>query len=1348
MSVWKDLWFGATRRQPAASDPYDLGAATDPSTLRSDDTDLYIEDRQTLLNAKGQVDALLYKIWLKDDDGVLRPYYKAVKLGRITRVPVWLREDVRLMDLQDDILAGAWESGINYITMVANIVRPEPLGLVQSYGVQVLGDTAEEVRYYVEHDYQALTAMLTGSFRGIEYRPLTAPEARWIRDKLATMRHLIMLRGIPAPRNHAALATMSSVIGGEDDSQTEEQMEQFVRGMSMREFIFLLVASPMDIQSLKRWLTIASQELTRWSSQMKGSRVISAGVSLPLAYTAQIGSAAGSTHGLTQGESYGVNVQHGESVGLAHSLTTSQQVTHGESSGYNIGQNTAVGASSQVGQSAGTGYNVGIQSSETVGQSASHNTGWSMTESVGQSQAHSVGETLGISAQSSQTQGVSAQWGISQSHTTGTSLTSTEGLSVGQSQSQSVSHQAGETFSQQTSVGQTVGKSLTDTSGVGISSQFSTTASQGASDSHTQGSTSSQGLNVSSTAQSSLSQSAGQSLGGGVNDNLVIAGGNASFNASHADGASNSVGHSLGSSQTVGQSNSSTSGYNASVSHGASAGESAQSSVAQGTQDSLSSSSSRGLAQNWSTGVSDTAGTSQNISQSVAQGLTASNTQGASAGIGQQWSQSTGTGLQASDSSQWSQGTSQGLSYGTGQSWSTGTSQSVSAGTSQSDSWSNQVSQAAGRSLQLGTSKGYSFQSSASESQGVSEGTTASQTQSASQGQSWQNQQSVANSSQISDSLGSGSSLSVGPFLSLSKSFQWEDAAVANLVEIMQRQRERLLKALQGQAAMYADVYILTDSSGDSAAAAATAKTAFYGDVFPQPIEVMTLAEAEQIHQRYHAEAFSACNQLDTIPGILDAFRYSTVLLPREMAAYTHPLRIEIGGATTVAENIPVFRIVPDRAGEVLHGYQISGERWHPDTGYVTPYPWRISQSEIHHTLVAGRARSGKTVGAMRFVYEAYSKWTWGLDAETGEPKRLSVIALDWKQDWRNLKRLIPADRFRFFSLADPRLSPIRFNVLAVPEGIYPDQWIHTVISAFLMAFSMGGRAKAILDQHLTELYTKYDVFNTPENSRLCTMYELWALVDKKAQEISGAGGDGKRPARVGNDTKDAYQRVLDRLSYFAKPTMRQLYGDTSTNALTITDLVQAPNTVTVLEGAGLDAEMKQFVIGVITGGVYHYAKWKGRLDPGILLVYEEAHQVIKGAGKDAGGSDTGVLVDTETIYEALWNEGVGLGLVALAVAQLPSRLPPSIIANSGLLYAYGLDTPDDRQVVMDKIARDARYDHREIARFMPRMPIGWCIAKSSRVFNYLDAEPALVQTLPLDTPNVSNAELMAEVDA
>ena len=71
-----------------------------------------------------------------------------------------------------------------------------------------------------------------------------------------------------------------------------------------------------------------------------------------------------------------------------------------------------------------------------------------------------------------------------------------------------------------------------------------------------------------------------------------------------------------------------------------------------------------------------------------------------------------------------------------------------------------------------------------------------------------------------------------------------------------------------------------------------------------------------------------------------------------------------------------------------------------------------MSESELMHGFVCGASRSGKTVEAMRLVAELANVRR----KKTG--KRLRIVVMDPKRDWRALARLVEPERLKFNSRA------------------------------------------------------------------------------------------------------------------------------------------------------------------------------------------------------------------------------------------------------------------------------------------------------------------------------------------
>ena len=98
------------------------------------------------------------------------------------------------------------------------------------------------------------------------------------------------------------------------------------------------------------------------------------------------------------------------------------------------------------------------------------------------------------------------------------------------------------------------------------------------------------------------------------------------------------------------------------------------------------------------------------------------------------------------------------------------------------------------------------------------------------------------------------------------------------------------------------------------------------------------------------------------------------------------------------------------------------------------------------HGIFTGESRSGKTVAATRFVSELTK-----VRRKSG--KRLRIVALDPKQDWRILAKFVEPERFHFYSLGNPEFLPIKLNILKVPHNVNPQVWLDGIIEIYCRAY-------------------------------------------------------------------------------------------------------------------------------------------------------------------------------------------------------------------------------------------------------------------------------------------------------
>lgn len=397
------------------------------------------------------------------------------------------------------------------------------------------------------------------------------------------------------------------------------------------------------------------------------------------------------------------------------------------------------------------------------------------------------------------------------------------------------------------------------------------------------------------------------------------------------------------------------------------------------------------------------------------------------------------------------------------------------------------------------------------------------------------------------------------------------------------------------------------------------------------------------------------------------------------------------------------------------------------------------------HGIFTGESRSGKTVAATRFVSELTK-----VRRKSG--KRLRIVALDPKQDWRILAKFVEPERFHFYSLGNPEFLPIKLNILKVPHNVNPQVWLDGIIEIYCRAYGLMERGKAILAETLYALYDEAGVFEdspnwrefVPERSAKVTFPKVYERMNQIKLDLEDPLKSGK--GRMGNEARDAYTRVLDRMQIFGRKFSieTRLFGQE--DGIGVDELV-GKDDVIVLESYGLETTFRNFMFGCITSGFFKYAQGH---EGGFLaddqyetvLVIEEANEVLTGSDTAGTGNSSMPSFGGQSEFERILDQAAGLGLFVFSITQKVADMPSSVIANSGLIFAGKISRPDDVTIIIRKIGREERYDDRDILKWFPRSPIGWFVCRSSRNFDFKDVEPVLVRVDPLNIDPPNNFEL------
>lgn len=202
--------------------------------------------------------------------------------------------------------------------------------------------------------------------------------------------------------------------------------------------------------------------------------------------------------------------------------------------------------------------------------------------------------------------------------------------------------------------------------------------------------------------------------------------------------------------------------------------------------------------------------------------------------------------------------------------------------------------------------------------------------------------------------------MGISPSIGYSKTYQWLDQEVKDLVEMLNYQNERLKNALRGNGAFYSYVYIACPSEDALSSAKALAKSTWQNDeAMINPLQVLNLNKGEQQNILTHCMGFSADVSMEYV-GKVKEYKYCSILLPKELVSYTHLPRISEGGLFVEVGDVPKFSVPSMLKGEVYMGSVLSAERYTMRGGYTTPFQYRIDERELMHMFVTGASAAEK----------------------------------------------------------------------------------------------------------------------------------------------------------------------------------------------------------------------------------------------------------------------------------------------------------------------------------------------------------------------------------------------------
>lgn len=349
------------------------------------------------------------------------------------------------------------------------------------------------------------------------------------------------------------------------------------------------------------------------------------------------------------------------------------------------------------------------------------------------------------------------------------------------------------------------------------------------------------------------------------------------------------------------------------------------------------------------------------------------------------------------------------------------------------------------------------------------------------------------------------------------------------------------------------------------------------------------------------------------------------------------------------------------------------------------------------HVFVAGVPGSGKTRTCLYLLSQLWRE------------HRVPWLVLEpsMKSEYRALLRSSIGPDVRVFTAGDESVSPLRLNPLEVPSGIHVQTHIGGLAALFKAAFAMEAPMPYVLDEAIHRVYEDrgWDlVSGTHPSSGPERQPTLGDLLETCSNVVHDLGYDNQLKGNL----QAALRTRLSSLMRGAKGRMLNVK-----QSISMEYLLSAP-AVIELSTIGDDDE-KAFLLGCILLKLAQHRQAEGLAADGLrhVTLIEEAHRLLRCVADTTG---TVVANPRRQAVEAFSNmlaelRAFGEGLVV--VDQMPSKLVPDVIRNSGLKVVHRLTAEEERTIVGGAMSLNEAQE-----RFLSSLPTGQAIVYSDGSVN------------------------------
>ena len=390
-----------------------------------------------------------------------------------------------------------------------------------------------------------------------------------------------------------------------------------------------------------------------------------------------------------------------------------------------------------------------------------------------------------------------------------------------------------------------------------------------------------------------------------------------------------------------------------------------------------------------------------------------------------------------------------------------------------------------------------------------------------------------------------------------------------------------------------------------------------------------------------------------------------------EIAALTRPPKEDFPGYEVV--EYARFGVEPSRCvdkssvavGEIV------------DRGLKTGNWLRISREDLtKHGLVTGITGSGKTDSCFWLLDQVWN-------AGSGVP---FLVVESAKSEYRALMENPRFRDLRVFTVGDDTASPLRLNPFEVPPGILIQTHIDYIKSLFSAAFVLYPPMPYVLEQSVQEIYEDrgWDVaLNT--NSRGSQSDRSYPTLSDLAAKVPIIVDRMGYEQRI---TMDVKAGLLARINQLRLGGGKGLMLNTR-RSVRDSVLFEAPCLLELKQIVSDDE--KAFIIGLVLIRLYEYHEARRRQGHGLvhLTLIEEAHRLLRNVSTEQGSESANPKGRAIEVFTNILSEIRAYGEGILVAEQIPVKLAPDVIKNTGFKLIHRLVSSDDRELVGNTLNLD-----------------------------------------------------------